>query len=382
MSPAARVDARAWRGTAALTALAPDWDGLAREARLDPLCNSHAWSEAYARAFAADGDVFGWSFEHQGEPAGILALRREPSRGVLALKRALFVADGTFDSDYLAPPIRPGLERAVARALFDLARAERGLETLVLSGMPEGSRFLAALRAELELRGLPYREHSVPCLASPLAGSFELTLASLKPRMRSKVRSAMRSADERGARLAWCRRADEIEPWLAELYRLHEARWQAVGRPGSFADPRRRAFYSTFARTLLERGELAFARLEEGDGTVSAIQLGACIGERYYQIQEGFDPAREDDRVGTALRALALSDLIARGVRSYDFMAGDSRHKRDWGGEPRPCTTIALPLPRWRARLAYGLRQRVERWLPRGASTNPPDSDPDRGSKE
>ena len=378
MSVGARLDARPWRGTADLAALAPVWDRLAREAGLDPLCNSHAWTEAYTRAFAADHDVFGWSFEHQGEPAGILALRREPSRGVLALRRALFVADGTFDSDYLAPPIRAGLERAVAGQLFDLARAERGLEALVLSGMPEGSRLLAALRAELDLRGLPYREHAVTCLAAPLADSFELTIASLKPRMRSKVRSAIRAADERGARLAWCRRQDELDPWLAELFRLHEARWQATGRPGSFTDARRRAFYSAFTRALLERGELAFARLEES-GTVTAIQLGACIGERYYQIQEGFDPAREGDRVGTALRALALSDLIARGVRSYDFMAGDSRHKRDWGGEPRPCTTIAFPLPRWRARLAYGLRQRVERWWPRRASASSPAPDPDRG---
>jgi CelD/BcsL family acetyltransferase involved in cellulose biosynthesis len=362
-----------------MSALAPAWDALAREARLDPLCNSHAWSEAYAGAFAEEQDVFGWSFEHQGELAGILALRREPSRGVLALRRALFVADGTFDSDYLAPPIRAGLERAVAGQLFDLARAERGLEALVLSGIPEGSPFLPALRAELELRELPYREHAVSCLAAPLADSFELTLASLKPRMRSKVRSALRSADERGARLAWCRRQDELEPWLAELYRLHEARWQAAGRPGSFADPRRRAFYAAFTRTMLERGELAFARIEEGDGTVSAIQLGACIGERYYQIQEGFDPAREDERVGTALRALALSDLITRGVRSYDFMAGDSQHKREWGGEPRPCTTIAFPLPRWRARLAYGLRHQAERWWPREASPNASTADAAEG---
>ena len=368
MSAGSRLDARPWRGTSALSALAPAWEGLLRAAPLDPLCNSHAWSEAYAHAFAAEHDVFGWSFEHQGEPAGILALRREPSRGLLALRRALFVADGTFDSDYLEPPIRPGLERAVARQLFDLARDERGLEALVLSGMPEDSPFLAALRAELELRGLPYREHAVTCLAAPLADSFECQLAGLKPRMRSKVRSALRAAEERGARLSWCRRRDELEPWLAELFRLHELRWRAEGRAGSFADPRRRAFYLAFASAALERNELCFARLDE-DGEVSAIQIGVCVGERYYQIQEGFDPAREDQRVGTALRALALAELITRGVRVYDFMAGESRHKREWGGEDHPCTTIAFPLLRWRARVAFAVREHVERWRPRRVNT-------------
>lgn len=361
MNQGSRLDARPWRGSAALEALAPAWDSLARAAGLDPLCNSNAWSVAHARAFAEERDVFGWSFEEHGETVAILALRREPSRGALALRRALFVADGTFDSDYLDAPIRPGLERAVAHELLDAARAERGLEALVFAGLPDDSRFLAALRAELAARGLPHREHAVPCLAAPLADSFEQELAALKPRMRSKVRSSLRAAEERGARLAWCRRTDELGPWLEELFHLHELRWHADGHPGSFADRRRRAFYQAFTRTALARGELAFARLEEG-GTVTATQLGVCIGERYYQIQEGFDPAREDDRVGIALRGLALAELIARGVRAYDFMAGDSQHKRDWGGVERKCTTIALPLPRWRARAAYELRGWVERW--------------------
>jgi CelD/BcsL family acetyltransferase involved in cellulose biosynthesis len=359
------LTARAWRGLAGFTALAPAWDELVRAAGLDPLCNAHAWNEAYARAFAAEDQVFGWSFEQDGVALGIVALRREPARGALSLRRALFLADGTFDSDYLEPPLRPGAEPEVARALLEAARAERGLEALVFAGMPADSRFLAALRAELARRALTPREHAVPCLAAPLAPSFEAYLAGLKSRMRSKVRSAQRAAEQRGAHLAWCTAEDELEAWLEELFRLHELRWRAEGKGGSFADPRRRAFYRAFARTALQRGELRLARLVEPDGTVSASQLGQRIGPRYYQIQEGFDPARESERVGTSLRAMGLSALIAEGVRAYDFMAGDSQHKRDWGGEPRPCTTLAFPLPRLRARLAYGLRAQVERWRSR-----------------
>lgn len=361
MSRAVSLAVRAWHGGAAFAALAPTWDELVRAAGLDPLCNAHAWNEAYARAWVPDRDVFGWSFEHDGEPVALVALRREPTRGAFRLRRALFLADGSFDSDYLAPPVRPGREREVAGALLEAARATRGLEALVLSGMPDDSPFLAALRAELVDRGLPVREHAVACLSAPLADTLERTLAGLKPRMRSKVRSAVRAAEARGARLAWCTRAEELDSWLEELFRLHELRWRAEGRSGSFADPRRRDFYRTFARAGLARGELRLARLEE-QGTTSAIQIGLCCGERYYQIQEGFDPAREEERVGIALRALAMSELGARGVRAYDFMAGDSRHKRDWGGTDRPCTTLAFPLPRWRARLAYGLRARVEQW--------------------
>jgi hypothetical protein len=128
--------ARAWRGRAAFAALAPQWEALVAAAGLDPLCNAHAWTRAYAAAYASDGDVLGWSFEDGGETVGIVALRREPPRGALALRRALFLADGTFDSDYLEPPIAPGHERAVAGALLDAGRSARGIEALVLAGMP------------------------------------------------------------------------------------------------------------------------------------------------------------------------------------------------------------------------------------------------------
>jgi CelD/BcsL family acetyltransferase involved in cellulose biosynthesis len=346
----------------AFAALAGDWERLAREAALDPLCNALPWTLAYARAFVPDGEAFGWVFEHGGETVGVVALRREPSRGPLALRRGLYLADGTFDSDYLAPPVRPGHERAVARALVDSARAVPRLEALVLAGMPDDSPFLAAVRAELGERGLPRREHGVPCLSAVLPDEFEAYLAALKPRMRTKVRSALRSAREQGARLEWCTREAEIEPWLSELYRLHELRWRAEGRAGSFADPRRRAFYLALCRDALARGALRLARLER-DGATLAVQLGIPASSRYYQIQEGYDPAHESDRVGVALRALAIEALIAEGVRAYDFMAGDSRHKRDWGGELRFCTTVAFPLPRWRARTAYSIRA----WLDRRA---------------
>lgn len=359
-----RLTTRAWRGLEAFAALAPDWDRLVARAGLDPLCNAHAWTLAHARAFTPDEAVFGWTLAREGEVVAIFALRHEPARSPLALRRALFLADGTFDSDYLAPPVEPGLEREAAALLIELARRERGLEALVLAGMPDDSAFAAALRAELAERGLTPRLAAVPCLAAALPADFEAFLAARKPRMRTKVRAALRAAEEQGATLAWCTDAAQLEPRMRELFELHTRRWQAEGKPGSYADAHRRAFHTELARAHLAGGTLALARLAQGERPL-ALQLGLIAGERYYQLQEGYDPEHGEERVATALRALALRDLLARGVRHYDFMAGDSRHKRDWGGTDRPCTTIAFPLPKWRARLAYGLRAAQDRWRTR-----------------
>jgi CelD/BcsL family acetyltransferase involved in cellulose biosynthesis len=182
--------------------------------------------------------------------------------------------------------------------------------------------------------------------------------------MRTKVRSTERAAEKAGARFAWCNEAGEIEPFLTALFDLHQRRWTRAGKPGSFADERRRCFYAELAPVLLARGELRLARMEQ-DGRAVAVQLGAQCSGTYYQIQEGYDPDLAERRVGTALRAWSLRELIESGAHRCDFMAGVSRHKTDWGARPIECVTLAFPLPRVRARLAYALRAGADRLLRR-----------------
>ncbi len=360
-SAATDLALRPWRGLDGLRATLPEASAVFNASGLDALCNDPSWTLAYAEAFVPPESAFGWiASTRDGSAVGFLAFRLEPTRGRFALPRALLLADGTFDSEYLDLPIRPGFEEAVVSAMFDGLALMDGIEAVVLTGLPNDSRVLPALRHALRSRTLPCRERSISALAASLPASFEAYVDGLKPRMRSKVRQALRAAEEAGARFAWCADPQSLETHLEGLYDLHARRWQVEGRPSSFDDPRRRAFYSRITPEALARRELRFARLEHG-GRALAYQFGIVKGATYYQIQEGFDPASEELRAPTALRALTIRALITEGVRSYDFMEGDSRHKHDWGGEPRPCTTIAFALPRWRARIAYGLRAWLDR---------------------
>jgi CelD/BcsL family acetyltransferase involved in cellulose biosynthesis len=332
------------------------------QSSVDPLCNDPDWALAHADAWAAPESVFGISVAAgDGAPLAVLPLKLEPSRGRMALRRAILLPDGSFDSDYLEIPARSGSERvAIGAALDELARVRR-VDAAVLACMPEGSATLAAVRGWLDERGLPRRETSVPCAAAPLPRGFEDYLSALKPRMRSKVRSAIRAAESRGAAFAWCDDEASLPGHLERLFELHTARWRAVGEPGSFADERRRRFYAELAPRAARAGRLRFSRLEV-DGSPVAYQFGMRAGSAYYQIQEGYDPELGGERVGTALRGLSIRALIEEGVASYDFMAGLSRHKTDWGAEERRCTTIAFALPRLRARVAYRARMLVDRW--------------------
>lgn len=212
-------------------------------------------------------------------------------------------------------------------------------------------------------RGWPLREEPRTYLVAPLEPDFEATLAALKSRMRTKVRQALRSIDERRAGARWIMQAAELPRALDALYELHQARWQADGRVGSFADPARRAFYARWTSAALSAGRLRLALLER-DGSALAAQVGIATPggvPTYTQLQEGYDPRESEWRPATALRAWAMRELCGEGMRRVDFQEGDAPHKRDWGGVEVPCSTLVLGLPRWRTQAEFALRARLRR---------------------
>lgn len=367
---AATLKLESWSGLAGLDAQREPWESLLEASGADPLCNSWDWNAAYARAHlsgatgadGADGELFGWTArDGEGAVVGILPMRLEPRRGKFALRRALFLGDGTFDSDYLEPLALPGHEGACARAFLDALSSTRRVDVAVFSCMPLERPWHDVLTAGAEAGGLKHRHVDVPCCSAELPDDFESYLKGLKSRMRSKVRSAVRGSLERGEVVHWTSAAEELERDLAGLFELHTQRWRERGEPGSFADPRRKTFYAELAARHLARGTLKLARLERA-GRPIAYQIGFVAGDRYYQVQEGFDPALEKERPGVALRARALESLLEGGVRHYDFMAGISRHKTDWGAAERPCRTLSVELGGWRARTTFALKDRIEDW--------------------
>lgn len=356
--------AERFEGLRDLEGLESDWRALLAASGADPFCNGFAFVRAYAAAWLeaqGAGAPFGWVLRAEdGAPVAILPFRREEQRGRFALQRALLLVDGSFDGDYLDPLVAPGHERAAVEAAIDLLRRERGLQALVLTCVPAESRLLAAWRAVAAARRLPSRERPFPCAAAPVAPEYEAHLKTLPKRMRSKVRQARRRADEAGATARWCASEGELAEFLEALFDLHTRRWERAGEPGSFADHRRRQFYRELCPALLREGHLRLARLDL-DGEPVSVQMGALIEGTYYQLQEGNHPDIEAFRPGVALRAWALEQMIADGLERYDFMGGESQHKRDWGAEPRDARTFACALPKLRGRLSYGLRAYLDR---------------------
>jgi CelD/BcsL family acetyltransferase involved in cellulose biosynthesis len=83
------------------------------------------------------------------------------------------------------------------------------------------------------------------------------------------------------------------------------------------------------AALLLARGRLQFWLLDL-DGKPVAAQFGFCFDRTFFILQEGYDPSYSPDSVGYVLRAHVIRQLIAAGVRRYDFLAGEAASKTRW----------------------------------------------------
>ncbi|MCI0490341.1 MAG: GNAT family N-acetyltransferase, partial [Blastocatellia bacterium] len=146
--------------------------------------------------------------------------------------------------------------------------------------------------------------------------------------------------------------AEELERAQAELVRLHQARWQARGEPGSFAIPGMEEFLKEACRSSLAEGRLRMCTLEL-DTRVAAVLLLFFDNGTVHGFQGGFDPAYAKYSIGTVIHGMCLRACIEdEEVREYDFMGGGDAYKSSWAGKSRDSLCLTWLRPGLRS-LAY-----------------------------
>jgi CelD/BcsL family acetyltransferase involved in cellulose biosynthesis len=342
-----------------LDSLAPAWELLLSESASDTIFLSPDWIRSWWAAYASGRELVVLRVEADGKLVGLALLYRRVEHLVAGIRhRALvLVGDGSADSDYLDWISARGHEAEVTRSILDhLRTAVPDWDLLLLNEIPESSPHLATLRAEATARGWPWQSERVPCARVTLPSTWDGYLKSLKPRMRTKVRSVLRTMEE-----AFHGRYDrltdpaDLEARLGSLYNLHERRWEAEGKSGVFRSEEKRAFYALLSRRLLERDRLRLYSLRVGDDYV-AHQYCFEYGNRMYLLQEGLDPEWFEHGAGNALRAHVFQDCIARGIEVYDFLGGVTAHKVSWGAETVWSARVTTGPPSLKNRILFGMR--------------------------
>jgi CelD/BcsL family acetyltransferase involved in cellulose biosynthesis len=216
---------------------------------------------------------------------------------------------------------------AIAAGLDALTSRLRRSDQLVLSGINPDLE-LAACRAA-GLAGLVTEVKQAD--AAPWVdfakvrqqgGNYRATLGRST---RQAVSRAMRLYAERGpVELRIMKTTTEALAAFDLLADFHRSRW---GRRGAFANPGFRPFHEELIARGFPMGAVRISRTLAGDQTIGVLYNFVHDG-RVLNYQSGFH-YESDGRLkpGFVSHVLAIEDSIARGERSYDFLAGGGGHK-------------------------------------------------------
>ncbi len=190
-------------------------------------------------------------------------------------------------------------------------------------------------------------------------GGLDGYLARLSSNTRYQIRRALRMYG--GAEAVSWSVAETPElalTWFRDLVRLHQAYWNAKGRPGAFHHPRIREFHTRLISDPRAREVVEMVRVEAADGPVGYL-YNLRAGRNVFNYQSGFDYAGDPRRKpGLVCHALSVAEYGRRGVRRYDLLMGDSRYKRSLATGSGQMVRIALQ----RHRLRFVV-ERAGRWM-------------------
>jgi CelD/BcsL family acetyltransferase involved in cellulose biosynthesis len=273
-------------------------------------------------------------------------LRQRKTAGIPHVRELWFLGTGIYTqtSEYLDIIARRGYEREVAEATAECLANDGNWDRLCLREIPENSTVLPHLLQSLEEDALVEpcnRSYYVD--ASVDWDTFQSTLSkSGRKTLHYRTRRLFTQHD---CKLRRVETPDELRPAMDALVRLHQARWQAKGEPGSFSLINFEDFLRETVRAALASGHLRILTLEI-DGAIAAARLGFQDNHVAHAFQGGFDPTYAQECVGSVTNGLLLKAAIEDpSVHAYDFMGGSEPHKEMWTKNYRDSVSLTAIRP-------------------------------------
>lgn len=341
------------------------WEQLSHGLSRPGLFCSWPWVETWLRHYGAAVPHEFVAGKIGEEIVGITLLTRSHrSTGPISVRGLHMGTAGERDEDsvfveYNRLLVPPAHHSAFAAALMQMATARRGWDSLHLDGMTttELEPFLSA-RPGAELRSVPDYWFDLQTVRD--AKSDVLTW--LGSNTRRSVRQALKATGE--VTLDWAETPAEAESIFADLVRLHQARWQSVGKPGCYASRPFLEFHQDVIARLLPEGKVALTRVRQGERVLGCVQL-FIDRNRLMFYQTGSERSETKASLGLLTDYLSMQAGLERGYDAYDFLAGDTIHKQKLSTDCQPMIWATWRRPRWKFAAIDFLRSvkhRYESW--------------------
>jgi CelD/BcsL family acetyltransferase involved in cellulose biosynthesis len=344
------------------------WSDLLKRDQASSIFQTPEWLRAWWHAFGKKKELVGLVFkDSEGTTVGIAPFYAERN-SLLGYPITIlrFVGAGSGDSDALDFITAPQYAQYVAEAFTAWLSRNAEWHVCSLETLRQDSLVAKHLLENAQASGWWIESTHTPNFVIDLPPSWPQYLSTLESSFRPLLtRYPKRLQSRFNAKVTRVERVEDLEKQLAILFNLHQMRWTGRGEPGAFASAERRTFYLRMAEAFLQRGWLEFWLLDLNGETV-----GAQFCFRYNQtvslLQEGFDPRYAAEKIGYALRAHVLEQMIRTGAARYDFLGGADSYKAKFGSRQANYLNLSLAGPSGRGRAYLSLikqKREFKSWL-------------------
>ena len=346
------------------------WNSLLRANPAASIFQTPEWLAAWWQAYGQDRDLFALVFaDSTGAVVGILPLYADRTRFLgLSLTTLRMVGAGSSDSDGLDFITAPGYACECTEAFIAWLSGRKDWQICALETLPQDSRVADCIFHEIQESGMSFDLTLIPNFITNLPSTWAQYVSSLNSSFRPLLTRYPRRLQSRfTVKFSRCEDGDDLNAQLQMLFDLHQMRWTGRGETGAFAGNERRDFYQRMAKAFLQRGWLEFWRLELNGETVGA-QFCFRYNDTVSLLQEGFHPKYASEKIGYALKAHLLEEMIRSGAKRYDFLGGADPYKAKFGAHQKNYSNIFIAGPSKRGRLFLQVQKKkrgMKAWLKR-----------------
>ena len=174
-------------------------------------------------------------------------------------------------------------------------------------------------------------------------------LTRLKAKQRQQLRQSLKLCEKEFGQITLlaAEQVDQALSFFERMDDLHTRRWNIVGKPGSFANPKWVEFHKNVITAGFPRGEILLVEVRAGEQILGYIYGHVHANTAYIQ-QTGFITTKDNRlRPGYVSHLNAMQYCAEKGIRCYDFLPDEtSSYKKFFTSAGEPISWILLQRPR------------------------------------
>lgn len=326
--------------------LSEKWNALLKETASNRIFQTWEWQYIWAKHYLGSNRLLILLVYEENHLIGIAPLYIGLERGLPLLKprRLAFLGGGEVCPPYLDFIIPEKKKKGIIPAVLSYLYTEvKGWDILVMDQMPADSssldylyRFFDDAGKVIEIVG------QTCCPVIRLAGESGDFLKDIGGNERYNLKRKRRTLEQAGT-VEW-RRIDsslDLEKEMAAFAMLHQMRWKAKGKQGSFQSERFSAFHREISALCLDRDWLRLDFLLLNGEKIAGV-YGFFYEGVYSFYLPGLNPVvAPEASAGRLLLYQVIEQERGEGCVEFDLLRGDADYKMAWANGRRRSLTLA-----------------------------------------